>query len=82
MAFLKPKLGPCAPLGDAGVDGLADDSGADAPCSFDLFAGVVERVGYGGLGAVFVGGYGRGGKSGGVVEFFVVSPIRAAVGRC
>ena len=78
MALFETKLGPGAALGDAGVDGFFDDGGADAAYGFDFLAIVVEAVGDGGFGAVFVGGDLGGRKDVGVVEFFVVSPVGAA----
>ena len=79
MSLLEAELGPAAPGGDGRVDGLTDDGGADAAGSFDTLAVVVEAVGNDGFGAVFIGGNGLGRKRGGIVELFVVSPVRAAV---
>lgn len=79
VPLFEAELGPRAALGDTGVDGLADDGRADAPCRTDLFAGVVEGVRHDGFGAVFVRRDGLRGEGGGVVEFFVVGPVRAAV---
>lgn len=58
VVFLETKLGPCSSLGHARVDSLANDSGTNATCCFDLFAFVVDRVGDNRLGAIFVGCYG------------------------
>lgn len=81
MTLFEAELGPLAACGDTGRDGFPDDGFADPLGEFDFFAGVVEGVGDFGLGAVFVGCDGRRGKGGGVVELFVVSPVRAAVGE-
>ena len=81
MAFLQAEFRPCPSLGDTRVDCFAHDGCADAPCGFHLFARVVKGVADGGFGAVFVGTYCRGGKGGGVVEFFIVGPIRATIER-
>lgn len=81
MPLFETELGPLAACGDTGRDGFPDDGFADALGEFDFLAGVVEGVGDFGLGAVFVGCDGWRGKGGGVVEFFVVSPVRAAVGK-
>ena len=80
VAFLYAEFRPCPSLGDTRVDCFAHDGCADTPCGFYLFARVVKGVADGSFGAVFVGGYRRGGKGGGVIEFFVVSPIWAALG--
>ncbi|KAL8668611.1 MAG: hypothetical protein Q9168_006763 [Polycauliona sp. 1 TL-2023] len=79
VALFEAELGPFAAGGNAGADGFADDGFADPLRKFDFFAGVIEGVGDFGLGAVFVGRDGGRGEGGGVVEFFVVGPIRAAV---
>lgn len=79
MTLFETEFGPFAPCGDSGRDGFTDDGFADPLSEFDFFAGVVEGVGDFGLGAVFVRCDGCWGKGGGVVEFFVVSPVRAAV---
>ena len=78
VSLLEAELGPAAPRGDGGVDGLADDGGADAAGGLNALAVVVEAVGDDGLGAVFVGRDGLGGQGGGVVEFFVIGPVGAA----
>lgn len=80
VALFQPELGPPPAFGDARVDGFAHDGGADAAGRLDLFAGIVEGVGDDGFGAVFVGRDGLRRESGGVVEFFVVGPVGAAVG--
>lgn len=79
MAFFEAEFRPGAPFRHGGVDGFADDGGADAPGGFHLFAGIVEGVGDDRFGAVFVRGDGLWGEGGGVVEFFVVGPVGAAV---
>jgi len=78
VALFEAELGPGAAFGDAGVDGLFNDGGTDTAGGFYLFAVVVEAVGDGGFGAVFVGGDLGGGEGVGVVEFFVVGPVGAA----
>ena len=80
MVLLEAEFGPGAAGGDAGVDGFADDGGADAADGFHFFAGVVEPVGCYCFGAVFVGGDLLGGEGAGVVEIFVVGPVGAAGG--
>lgn len=60
---------------------LFDDGGADPARGFDLFAVVVEAVGYYGFRAVFVRGDGLWREGGGIVEVFVVGPEFAA-GSC
>lgn len=79
MAFFEAELGPFAACGDSWRDSFADDGFPDPLCKFDLFAGVVEGVGDFSLGAVFVSCDGGCGEGGGIVEFFVVSPVGAAV---
>lgn len=79
MALLQPKLGPSTASGDGGVDGLADHGGAHAADGLDTLAVVVEAVRGDSFGAVFVGGDGLREEGRRVVEFFVVSPVGAAV---
>ena len=79
LAFLQAELGPAFALGDAGVDVSLCDGGAYSAGGLDLFAVVVEAVGYYGLGPIFVGSYLLGGEDGGIVELFVVGPVGAAV---
>ena len=81
MALLEAEFGPGLALGDAGVDGFFDDGGADPARGLDLFAVVVEAVGYYGFRAVFVRGDGLWREGGGIVEVFVVGPEFAA-GSC
>ena len=78
MSFFATEFRPFASFGYTRVDGFANDGGAHPTCGFNFFA-VFESVGDDGFGAVFVGGDGLWGKGGGVVEFFVVGPRRAAV---
>ena len=67
MVFFETEFRPCAPCGDAGVDGCGCGGGFDAAGCFDAFGGgVVEAVGGYGFGAVFVGGYGLGREGAGV----------------
>lgn len=48
----------------------------------DLPAIIIQSPGHDGLGAVFVGGLGVGGELvRGIVEVFVISPVRATVGK-
>lgn len=75
MPLLETEFIPSFALGHARVDGLAVDGHADAPGGFDLFASVIDGVGYGGLGAVLVGGHGRLRQGGGVVELLIVRPV-------
>lgn len=78
MAFFKAEFGPSATLGHAWIDGFFDNCGADAAGSFDFLPVVIKSVRYHGFGAIFVGGNLLGGKGGGVIEFFVIGPVRAA----
>lgn len=80
VPFLQPEFRPCFAFGDPWVDVLLHDRRADSSRGFHFFAVVVEAVGYDGFGAVFVGGDLLGREGGGVVEFFVVGPVFAAVG--
>ena len=66
MAFLETEFRPGATFGDAWVHSLFFDGGADSAGGFDALAAIVEAVGYHGFGAVFVCGYGLGGKSVGI----------------
>lgn len=79
LALLEAEFGPALALGDARVDVLLDDGGAYSAGGLDFFAVVVEAVRYYCSGAVFVGGYLLWGEGGGIVEFFVVGPVGAAV---
>lgn len=78
MAFLETEFCPSFALCDARVDVLFYDGGSNSACCLDTLAIVVEAIGYYCLGAVFVRSYGLWGEGGGVIEFFVVSPVRAA----
>ena len=82
MALFQAELGPFTPGGDPGRDRFTDDGLADALGEFDFFTGVVEGVGDFGFGAVFIRCNGWWGKGGGVVEFFVVSPVLATFKCC
>lgn len=78
MAFFKSELGPGAALGHARVDGFFDNCSADAASGFHFLPVVIETVRYHGFGAIFVGGDLLRWKGGGVIEFFIVGPVRAA----
>lgn len=79
MALFKAKFGPGATLGHAWIDGLFDNSGADAASGFYFLPFVIKPVRYHCFGAIFVGGNLLGGEGGGVIEFFIVGPVRAAM---
>lgn len=79
MAFLGAEFGPFFALGDARVHVLFDNGGADLARGLDLFVGVVEAVGYDGLGAVGVGDDLLLWEDGGIVEFLVVGPVGSSV---
>lgn len=57
VALFEPEFRPAFALGDARVDILFDDGGADAAGGLDSFAVVVEAVGDDGFGPVFVRGH-------------------------
>lgn len=78
MTFFKAEFGPGAALGNTRIDGFFDNCGADPASGFDLLPIIIKTVRYHGFGAIFVGGNLLGGKGGGVIEFFVVGPVRAA----
>ena len=76
MALFEPEFVPGAAFGDAGVDTLAVDGGANAAGGFDFLLAVIgEAVGYDGFGAVFVGIDRLWGERVGVVELVVVRPV-------
>jgi hypothetical protein len=54
---------------------------SDSTSSLDFLPIFVESITDDRLGAIFVGGYrlGREGVGGGIVELFIISPIRAAI---
>jgi len=78
VAFFEPEFRPCFAFGHPWVDVFFDDGGADPARGLDLFAVVVEAVGYYGFRAVFVRGDGLWWEGGGIVEIFVVGPEFAA----
>jgi len=78
VAFLETKLGPGFALGDTGIDILFYDRSTNSSRCLDTFAIIVEAVGYHSFSTIFVGSNGLWGKRGGIVEFFVVSPVWAA----
>lgn len=75
------KLRPLFPLSNSWVDDLLVCSKSDAARRLDLLAIVVESPCDDRLGTVFVcrGRIGGEGISNGVFEFFIISPVRAAV---
>jgi hypothetical protein len=79
VALFETELGPGSPLRDLRVDVLTDDGRLDPSGDLYFFAVVVEPVAGYGLGAVFVRCDLLRGECGGVVEFFVVRPVGAAV---
>jgi len=78
VVFLEAEFGPCFTFCDARVDVLFYDGGPDPTGGFDFLAVVVETVGYDCLCTILVCGNLLWGKGGGILEFFVVSPILAA----
>lgn len=72
----KAELGPRLAVGDAGVDDLAVGDVADASCSLDLLAVVVQAVLDDGRAAILVGDL-LGGREfgGGLLELVIVGPI-------
>lgn len=78
VTFLQPEFGPFPPLRDVRVYFVGVGGDTDAAGRFHFFAGVVEGVGDDCLGAVFVRGDGLWRQGGGVVEFFIIGPVRAA----
>lgn len=79
VAFFKAKFGPGATLRHAWIDGFFDNGGPDAASGFHFLPFVVKTIRYHRFGAIFVGGNLLGGEGGGVIEFFIVSPVRAAM---
>lgn len=75
MAFFGSEFGPFFAFCYSWVYVLFDDGGADLARCFDLFAGVVEMVGYDAFCAICVGDYLLWREDGGVVELFVVCPV-------
>lgn len=77
QAKLSPRLALCY----AWVDNLAVCGKAYPASGLDLPAVVVKSPAHDGLSSVFVGGLGVGGELiGGIVEVFVICPVRATVG--
>jgi hypothetical protein len=74
----KAELGPCLALGNSRVHNLLVYSKAYPTRCLDLLALVIETPGHNRLGAIFVCRGGRGRETtGGIVQFFVISPVRA-----
>lgn len=78
VALLKAELLPFAAFGDLGVDVFADNGSLNSAGNLHFLVVIVETVGDDGLGAVLVRDHLLRGERGGVIEFFVVSPVGAA----
>jgi hypothetical protein len=76
------KLGPRLPLCYSGVDYFAVRSEAYPSGGLDLLAVVIVPPGHDRLGSVLVGRCGICGELvGGIIEIFIISPVRATVER-
>ena len=78
MTLFKTELSPGFPLSDARVDIFFYDSSPDAASSLDTLTIVVKTIGDNCFSAVLVCSYSLWRECTGIIELFIVGPVRSA----